>query len=375
MATVSPGSSDPRSAKCRPAVLLCCAALALVVSQRPLFADYKDSFQRGYQASNRGRFVDAVNLLRQAIAEQPHESGEMVTIIGSFSVQYLPHYYLGVALARAGNCPAALREWNESERQGVLRGSAEAGSLQDLRAKCGGDPQVVLARTAAATLIDTAAREDRALRELLDRPRGHEVLARDPDLPNRHRKIEQTLTAVTAQVAQSKTPQEASAALDAATDVARQMHHVLEQARTIVAAAREAAQAPPGTSAAVAPTPPTVAKTQRAPTPVPPAAGAPKAEEVEALHRAGRAFFAGDYDETLKALEAVTFTNRRAGAQAALFSAAARMAQYWLGGEHDTTLLASAQDDVANCKRLNRLLRPTAKTFSPRFVAFFAHPR
>jgi hypothetical protein len=345
--------------------------LAALFATAPLYADYRDSFQRGYQAINRGRFVDAISLLHQALAEKPNESGEMVTIIGSFSVQYLPHYYLGVALARGGNCPAALREWEQSESQGVIKTSSEAGALRESRAKCGGDPQVVLAKTAATTVLDTAQAQDKTLHDLLERPRGREVVARDPDLPNRQHRLEQTLSSIADQVARSKTTPEASAALDAATGAARQMHHLLEQARTIVAEAREAAEQPPAPAAqATPPAPvPSAGKTPRMP--APPAATA----ETEALHTAGRAFFAGDYGGTLGALRAVGFTNRRAGAQAALFQAAARMAQYWLGGEQDEALVRQAQEDVAACKRLNRTLRPSAKFFSPRFVAFFAHAR
>jgi hypothetical protein len=100
--------------------------------------------------------------------------------------------------------------------------------------------------------------------------------------------------------------------------------------------------------------------------------------ELAALRSAARAFFAGDYPATLAVLDHASFTNRRAGAQAALFAAAARMATYWLAGGRDPALLARAREDVRRCKRLGHSLRPTIRpemtAFSPRFIAFFDHP-
>ena len=54
-----------------------------------------------------------------------------------FLQPYLPHLYLGVALSRLGDCRAALRELEESERQGVVSGrERELNLLLARREKC-----------------------------------------------------------------------------------------------------------------------------------------------------------------------------------------------------------------------------------------------
>jgi hypothetical protein len=95
----------------------------------------------------------------------------------------------------------------------------------------------------------------------------------------------------------------------------------------------------------------------------------------ESLLAAVRAYFAADYPLTVKLLEKASFSDRRATAQAFLFRAAARMALYWRGADRETDLLAAAQRDIREGRRLDPGLRVDARAFSPRFRSFVGNLR
>ena len=92
----------------------------------------------------------------------------------------------------------------------------------------------------------------------------------------------------------------------------------------------------------------------------------------EALRATARAYFTADYEGTLRAAESDVLERPADRALVALFSAAARYAQYLKSGGEDATLLDAARADVAACRSLDPDLAPASNAFSPRFVEFFA---
>jgi len=357
-------------------------------------AGSEDSFRRGFQSLDRKRYNEAAGHMRDAIRERSAEGGEPVRISGSFLSPYLPHYYLGVALFRIGDCTGAVKEWRESERQGVIAGTSEAGTLNSLKGQCLG-PLVEKARKAAEEELENAFRLDRSLREVMAGPEGREPVGGNSAFVHRVQIAEKTLAKASAKLAEGKEaedPDSLSAARDLALLSAQQLRSLNEEATSLVAAARSKPQPqqPPAQIAAESPAPrpartepaapapaavpsrtlPPLAQPSPAPAPGKPAEAAPP-PELAKLRAAAGAFFSGDYQATLLALRHRSFADGRIAEQAALFSAAAQMSIYWLGGGRDAALLTQAQEEIHRCKRLNRFLRPPRTAFSPRFITFF----
>jgi hypothetical protein len=77
------------------------------------------SFREGVLAFEKKEWANAEKLMRATIAVNPNETEGTVSIAGSWFETYVPHYFLARALAKQGKCDEALREFAESERQGV----------------------------------------------------------------------------------------------------------------------------------------------------------------------------------------------------------------------------------------------------------------
>ena len=89
------------------------------------------------------------------------------------------------------------------------------------------------------------------------------------------------------------------------------------------------------------------------------------------LRAAARALFRADYEEVVRSLAGVTFTERRATITAALLLAAARYSLYLESGEKDLELRRQAGESARTCRHLAPALSPDPRLFSPRFVEFF----
>jgi hypothetical protein len=100
--------------------------------------DYEAQFVKGIMAMGRESWHEAISYFRAAIAGRPRESTVLVQFSGMRTMPYLPRFYLGMAYAGSGNCAAALEEFAESERQGVVQKSGEYKNLLKLREKCRG---------------------------------------------------------------------------------------------------------------------------------------------------------------------------------------------------------------------------------------------
>ena len=97
---------------------------------------------------------------------------------------------------------------------------------------------------------------------------------------------------------------------------------------------------------------------------------APEAEAPAALILAARAYFEGDYGETLRALSSATLESDSARAQGALFRAAAHFALYRLSGGDDEEQREQAAAAVAEMQRLGDDVAPIPRYFPPTFIRF-----
>lgn len=103
----------------------------------PSAGDYKDSFRKGVDASNRRRWTEARDMLALAVQQNGQDTGERITISGFGNYEpYLPHYFLGVALKNLGDCAGAVRAWNTSEQQEAVKKTHLYKPLQQQRAAC-----------------------------------------------------------------------------------------------------------------------------------------------------------------------------------------------------------------------------------------------
>ena len=119
------------------AVLL--AVFVLLLASLPLAAQERAAFKQGVEALDLERFEDAAQALRRAVREDGRESEDRVFLSGVFSRPYLPHFFLGQALYRAGlgNCSEALPALAESDRQGVVQGFDRLfKELKEARKRC-----------------------------------------------------------------------------------------------------------------------------------------------------------------------------------------------------------------------------------------------
>jgi hypothetical protein len=95
------------------------AAFAALLFTVSLNAQAPPSFREGVLAFEKKEWKSAEKFMRETIAANPRESEGTVSIAGSWFETYVPHYFLARALAKQGKCIDALKEFEETERQGV----------------------------------------------------------------------------------------------------------------------------------------------------------------------------------------------------------------------------------------------------------------
>jgi tetratricopeptide (TPR) repeat protein len=346
------------------------AALALVLAAAPLArADYRDSYRRGIEAVEKGRWAEAATHLRAAAAEQPKE-GERVKLYGMRFEEYLPHFQLGQALFQAGDCEGALRAFSVSQAQGVVQKSQAFRTLERSRGECQKraaaqlpappTPAPAVAAAQKAGLADLARAEESA--------RAVAALESDPTLAPVWKREEalagaQARAAALAEIARRKLQGRGTvdpAEVMAGREAAQKAAEVYEGVRTAAAAFRQAAAHP------------TVAPPSASPTVAPPAV-APRVPGD--LLRVAEAYFAGRYRDVLTATAAVEPDDGAVGTQLLLFRSAARYGLYVTGGQSDDLLRRQAQIDATACHRQAPALVPDPEAFSPRFREFFSRAR
>jgi hypothetical protein len=83
------------------------------------WADFKKSYLDGREAAEKGRWAEARRLMTEAIAERP-DAAARVILYGRIPDPYVPHYYLGLANANLGDCPAAVAAFKNAGSSAVV---------------------------------------------------------------------------------------------------------------------------------------------------------------------------------------------------------------------------------------------------------------
>jgi tetratricopeptide (TPR) repeat protein len=116
-------------------ILLLCAVALEIHAQAPA------SFSKGVLAFENKEWKDAEKLMRETIAANPKESPGTVSISGSWFETYVPHYFLARALAKQGKCAEALKEFEETERQGIAPTIGDFARHIETRGGCKPQPK------------------------------------------------------------------------------------------------------------------------------------------------------------------------------------------------------------------------------------------
>ncbi len=365
--------------------------LVLLLIQGVAVADYSASFRKGFQALDRKQYGEAAVYFRGALQEHSQEGGDDVKISGTFFIPYLPHYFLGVALVGQGDCNGALKAWKESERQGYIARTSRIKELQSYKDQCLA-PVLAESLLAGQSEIAGAEREQQALHSL---PSGLGDRQRWAVIADRETKAQEQLALARKKLEEGRRNRNLDTLAEAkglAANAEEEFRSLKGEGRSLIAQAQQVPAPAPTRPAPEPPRPalqvpaPSIQAARQAevsPSPAPPSPVAPSpvpqtpAEALsrkpvpESLLAAVRAYFAGDYPRTLKLLDGPVFPDRRANAQAKLFRAAARMALYWRGADREADLLAAAQREIRDGRRLDPGLKVDARAFSPRFRSFF----
>lgn len=92
--------------------------------------DADEAFKAGLEARSAGNWTSVAEHMRRAIDLDPKESprkvGGVRVIARIGGTEYLPHYFLGLALFEQNDCVGALQSWDESQDQGVVRSVRDA---------------------------------------------------------------------------------------------------------------------------------------------------------------------------------------------------------------------------------------------------------
>jgi hypothetical protein len=355
----------------RPAAL---ALVGLILLASPARADYKDSYRRGVELAEKGNWAEVARHMQAALAEQPRE-GEQVKLYGMRFEPYLPHYYLGLALANTGDCEGALAKWVISQGQGAVQKTAHFKTLQKSRDACqtrvakkppsaapaGPDPAAVSqAVQAAENELARTEEAGRALAALETDPLLAAGWEQDAALGGAQKQA-RDLAASARTKLQAARGKSDLAQLAEAREMAARAGQQLEAVRQEAGRRRESARLAADKKAAED------ARRADLRSPTPSASAGPPAE----LLQAARAYFGGQYRTAADSLARVNYPGGPAAVHALLFRAAARHSLYVMGGQKDDALRQSALADVQALRKLDPRFSPDVQAFSPRFREFF----
>jgi tetratricopeptide (TPR) repeat protein len=343
--------------------LLFVATVAAAVS-----ADYQALFRTGVTAYQKGRHQEAVTALAQAIAERPNESTTQVFLYGVNYEPYVPHYFLGMAYSKLGNCAEAVRALTESRRQNVVP------------KRYSKDIEPILARCGPASAPPTATvREEPAPPRPEPQPPVTTTTAPPPiTVPP----VTNTQPPATNTVAPAPAP--GPRADNRLPAVRQALNTTLQKSRRLLASV------PKDVSASESQTLRTRIKRAESlmssqsvddiSTITSDLADATKDLETWLRLRGSdvprelvagvEAYLRGDYAASVSALEGAMYSDQRLLAQAMLFRAAALHALFVIGHSKDRSLMSRATRDVQQFKRLQRNALINARVFNPTFVEF-----
>jgi hypothetical protein len=370
-----------------------------------LRADVESDYGRGWTAYKQGNWRAVIEAMTAAIAQRPAEQGHIN--IGSNNNQpYLPHYYLGLARFRLGDCPGALDAWRKSLEQKYLRRFRQEDEqfskffpICEKQVEIEGD--LSAARTTLAAL-DALARDPNLAKSWSSEPAlgpavakaGQTLAGAEAEYQSaRQEREERRITALTAARSLSAGVRKQVDGLDqsirsrqqtlAADARARQQ----QEAARLAAANSEKTTAPPapggapfvgtlssGATSGGATSGATLPRLDLGAASPPPSASKPAApasvERAPQQLRAGiERFVTGRYRDALDALATVQ-SSPAWNAQAALFRAAASFSLY--RATQEPQWRTRALDAARQGARLDPNLQVDDQLLSPAFRRFFA---
>ena len=391
------------------------AGLLLLALVAPaLHADYREAYKRGLDAIEGKRWEDAARQMRLAIGERPEAAAG---VLGTSFRRYTPHFYLGVALAEAGDCRGAVEAFDAAEKQGKLS-KEEVRDLAQRRQTCRGRVEKTSEAVAAAQRdVDAAAAAAFQVAGVEGAPLMRDAWREgSPSFAARQEPAAAQLAAARALLARADQELDADKAAEAGRS-AQAARRDLEALFADAAARRDQLQADAqremqtlrksidearrrvgDVSRTLAPLPATIARqaerVEEALTRAAAAdAGTPAVElrrlqdalkvslrELQAavkpppdeLQRAAAAYFGGDYAGALAALSAAPFTEPRAAAHACLLRAAALHGLAVLQPGKDGSANRQTRDELHRCLASPAAVAPLATVFPPSFVALYA---
>jgi hypothetical protein len=110
--------------------------LGLWLAAGGAWADYKTDYQDGIEAAEKGNWAEVRRLMNAALAKESKPVARMRTY-GTNFIPYVPHYWLGLANARLGDCAAALQAFDNPGSRSIVAGiPAQAGEMASQRSRC-----------------------------------------------------------------------------------------------------------------------------------------------------------------------------------------------------------------------------------------------
>jgi hypothetical protein len=368
-------------------------ALIIAVASAPAFADYRDAFARGIRAQRNSRWPEVAAAMRDAIREQPNDSGESIVISGfGDRTPYTPNFWLGFALYYLNDCRNSLEAFRNSESTGgwqrVSNSHRERATRfrQECEAKLAPEKPPTTVRpespktdspprpdlgaiNAAIESAEAAVSRAQQAQNTVGALANDENLARvwrsESGLGAEEQRAKDNLTKGRAELDAGRKESNLQRLHEAAA-LASRATQGFEAVGTTARTRRDELRAAVNTLPAPAEPKLPGVKAPEMPTP---AAFVPPAP----LRAAADLFFKARYQEAATRLGALKYDTGPAAGHAALLRAAAQYSLYLLGGERDQSLLMQARQAVADTRRYTPNLRPDRSAFSPRFVQFFAN--
>lgn len=406
--------------------------LAALLAAPGAAQSFLDAYKTGVAAAEAGEWERVEDPMRTAIAGRAEEASRLPLQL--HFKPYVPHYYLGRALAERGACPEALEAFAESERQEVIQKLAdEHTALEAARAACrerlASAARARQRAAAAADLVAEARSAVESVGKLVPDPEAEPDLAEswergEPSLAARLTEARSHLQRAERVLAEAR---RGDGDLDPANELARgvlaqveairreaglhrqavaeekaraagRLEELRGAARDLLRRSEELARRVTAVGRRRTALEATLRETADA------GAGLPLAELGELSARIERdmarlrgaaepppqilldaadAWLRGEPEAVLVALggprpsagdepaPGIRLREPRARAHALLLRAAAAFALYQAGGGAEPELLAAARLDLEECRRIDPSVQPVPRAFSPAFRELF----
>lgn len=380
----------------------------LLAAPAALAESARKNYRQGLKAAEQGEWHDVARLMGQAIEAQARERERLAPLAQR---PYIPHYYLGLAAFQLGDCVGAQAAWKESLRQQVISGIEAHESLLEKSDIC---RRGLDAQTQATSLLDQAAAISGSLEELdpgqsAGPPPTQEAASFNQRLKLAEEGLSRALSRlraarITDPEAMESVRLEAAQALDGFVTLQIEVSHLQQAAidrnrqpdrHTLDALIRTAHQRLDDTTH-LQPYAPIVGRRRATlETTLKSAADSGTAlspgeietleqrlttslkgyeqaviEPPRALYQVVETFLSGDYDETLKASQAISAHAPRTRGHLHLLRAASLFALDQSEETRDDPL-NPVRLEIAKARQAAPSLRPSLRLFSPRFIELF----